>query len=159
MKPVTGIMYPLFKVTMKIISLIHVRQEFLGLWSGMSLNYYYIIVKLIFTSFDNNQALGSNFYYLVLMLPWNFGLEADWKWTGSGLAVDITLGGIGLDWLFCLYLIVQKCSPSSIFELSDNQRSQSSPIPPKVMSTSSPFPVHFQSASRPKFQGSIRTRQ
>ena len=40
------------------------------------------------------------------MLPWNFGLEADWKWTGSGLAVDITLGGIGLDWLFCLYLIV-----------------------------------------------------
>ena len=61
----------------------------------MSLNYYYIIVKLIFTGFDNNQALGSNFYYLVLMLPWNFGLEADWKWTGSGLEVDWKWTGSG----------------------------------------------------------------
>ena len=151
---------------MKIISIIHVRQEFLELWSGMSLNYYYIIIKLIFTRFDNNQALGSNFTTWSLcflgILVWKrtgSGLEVDWKWTGSGLEGDITLGGIGLDWLFCLYLIVQKCSPSSIFELSDNQKSQSSPIPPKVMSTSSPLPVHFQSASRPKFQGSIRTRQ
>ena len=81
---------------MKIISIIHVRQEFLELWSGMSLNYYYIIVKLIFTGFDNNQALGSNFYYLVLMLPWNFGMEAYWKWTGSGHYFGWNWAGLAL---------------------------------------------------------------
>ena len=35
------------------------------------------------------------------MLPWNFGLEADWKWTGSGLEVDWqwTLLWVELGWI------------------------------------------------------------
>ena len=82
------------KCTMKIISFIEsalrMRTEFLELWSGMSLNFYYLVLMLFLEFWSGS------------------GLEADWKWTGKWTLWSSFINsqvGLGV-------LIVQKWPPS-----------------------------------------------